>query len=50
MSCNNAAFQPGKIGNLELKNRLIVPAMVTNTCTADGMPTARYIQYHEEKA
>lgn len=50
MSCNNAAFQPGKIGNLELKNRLIVPAMVTNTCTADGMPTERYIQYHEEKA
>ena len=22
MTCNNAAFQPGKIGNLELKNRL----------------------------
>ncbi|MBQ9153898.1 MAG: FAD-dependent oxidoreductase [Solobacterium sp.] len=47
---NNAAFQPGKIGNLELKNRLIVPAMVTNTCTADGLPTERFMQYHEEKA
>lgn len=46
----NAAFHPGKIGTLELKNRLIVPAMVTNTCTADGLPTERYIQYHEEKA
>ena len=46
----NAAFKPGRIGNLELKNRLIVPAMVTNTCTADGLPTERYIQYHEEKA
>ncbi len=46
----NAAFQPGKIGNLELKNRLIVPAMVTNTCTADGLPTERFMQYHEEKA
>ena len=47
---NNAAFTPGRIGNMELKNRLIVPAMVTNTCTPDGMPTERFIQYHEEKA
>lgn len=44
------AFAPGKIGTLELKNRLIVPAMVTNTCLPDGRPTERYIQYHEEKA
>ena len=41
---NNAAFTPGRIGNMELKNRLIVPAMVTNTCTPDGMPTERFIQ------
>ena len=47
---NNAAFTPGRIGNMDLKNRLIVPAMVTNTCTPDGMPTERFIQYHEEKA
>lgn len=47
---SNAAFNPGRIGRLELKNRLIVPAMVTNTCTADGLPTERFIQYHEEKA
>ena len=47
---NNAAFTPGRIGNMELKNRLIVPAMVTNTCTPEGMPTERFIQYHEEKA
>ena len=46
----NAAFQPGKIGNLEIKNRLIVPAMVTITCTEDGRPTERFMQYHEEKA
>ena len=49
-AADNAAFRPGKIGTLELKNRLIVPAMVTNTCTADGLPTERYMQYHEEKA
>ncbi len=45
-----AAFVPGKIGNLEIKNRLIVPAMVVNSNNADGNATERYIQYHEEKA
>ena len=45
-----AAFQPGTIGRLTLKNRLIVPAMVVNSNQPDGMPTERYIQYHEEKA
>lgn len=45
-----AAFAPSKIGNLELKNRLIVPAMVINSSGVDGTATERYIQYHEEKA
>jgi len=43
-------FQPIKIGNLELKNRLIVPPMVVNFCTPDGMVTERFIKYHEAKA
>lgn len=45
-----AAFCPGMIGKMTLKNRLIVPAMVVNSNQADGMATERYIQYHEEKA
>lgn len=45
-----AAFRPGMIGTLTLKNRLIVPAMVVNSNQPDGMPTERYIRYHEEKA
>lgn len=45
-----AAFRPGMIGTMTLKNRLIVPAMVANNNQADGMATERYIQYHEEKA
>ncbi len=45
-----AAFRPGMIGTMTLKNRLIVPAMVVNSNQPDGMPTERYIQYHEEKA
>lgn len=43
-------FTPGKIGNCEIPNRLIVPAMVMNLCTEDGMITERYIRYIEEKA
>lgn len=43
-------FTPAKIGNCEIPNRLIVPAMVVNLCTEDGMITERYIRYIEEKA
>ena len=43
-------FTPEKIGNCEIPNRLIVPAMVMNLCTEDGMITERYIRYIEEKA
>jgi 2,4-dienoyl-CoA reductase-like NADH-dependent reductase (Old Yellow Enzyme family)/thioredoxin reductase len=45
-----AAFTPGKIAGLTLKNRLIVPAMVAYSNGKDGMPTERYMQYFEEKA
>ena len=43
-------FSPYKIGNCEIKNRLVVPAMVTNYCTKEGALTDRYMKYHEEKA
>ncbi|MDD8048005.1 MAG: FAD-dependent oxidoreductase [Thomasclavelia sp.] len=43
-------FSPMKIGNCEIKNRLVVPAMVTQTCGYDGIISDRYIKYHEEKA
>ena len=43
-------FEKGKIGNCEIKNRLIVTAMVTNYCNKEGKATERYIRYHEEKA
>ncbi|MFE4713243.1 FAD-dependent oxidoreductase [Paenibacillus sp. NPDC056722] len=43
-------FQPIKIGQVELKNRLIVPPMVVNYCTPDGMVTERFIRYHEARA
>jgi 2,4-dienoyl-CoA reductase-like NADH-dependent reductase (Old Yellow Enzyme family)/thioredoxin reductase len=43
-------FQPIKIGNVELKNRLAVPPMVSNFCTDDGQVTERLIRFHEERA
>lgn len=46
----DALFNKGKIGNCEIKNRLVVTAMVTNYCNNKGEATERYIRYHEEKA
>lgn len=43
-------FEPLKLRNLELKNRMVVSAMVTNYCTPDGMATEKFIAYHEHKA
>jgi 2,4-dienoyl-CoA reductase-like NADH-dependent reductase (Old Yellow Enzyme family) len=43
-------FTPIKIGNLELKNRMIVSAMVSNYCKHDGIATEQYTAYHERKA
>ena len=39
-------FEPIKIGELELKNRIIMAAMVTNFATRDGFVTDRLIDYH----
>ena len=43
-------FSPISIGNLKLKNRLVVAPMVTVFCDQDGMATERFITYHETKA
>lgn len=43
-------FTPFKIGNCEISNRLVVPAMVANMCPDDGKASEQYIRYHEEKA
>ena len=42
-------FTPMKIGNCEIPNRLVVPAMVVNM-NPDTLATERFIKYHEEKA
>ena len=43
-------FEPFKINQMELKNRMVVSAMVTNYCSEDGMATEKFIAYHEYKA
>jgi len=43
-------FEPGCIGSLELKNRLIMPPMATNYASKDGQVTDRQIEYYAERA
>ena len=43
-------LEPGKIGQLELSNRLVVAPMGMNFATPDGCVTERMKAYHEERA
>lgn len=43
-------FKPLTIKGKVIKNRCVVPAMVTNYCTQDGKATEKYLAYHEAKA
>lgn len=43
-------FRPGKIGSLQLKNRLIMPAMGTALADLEGKVTERLIKYYQARA
>lgn len=43
-------FEPIIINKTEIKNRMVVSAMVTQYCSEDGNATDQYIAYHETKA
>ncbi len=43
-------FEPGKIGNLELKNRIVMPAMGCSLAEVTGEPGPRMIKYYAERA
>jgi len=43
-------FHPGRIGSLEIKNRLVMPPMATNYALKDGTVTDRQIDYYEERS
>ncbi|WP_144631059.1 NAD(P)/FAD-dependent oxidoreductase [Bordetella genomosp. 13] len=42
--------QPGQIGRLRLKNRVVMAPMGTNYSTTDGLSTERDKRYYEERA
>lgn len=41
---------PARMGRLELRNRIVFPAMVTNCCSTRGEVTDRLVAYHQERA
>ena len=41
--------QPGFIGGLRLKNRVVMAPMGTNYSTTDGLSTARDVAYYAER-
>lgn len=43
-------FEPGEIGNLKLKNRIIMAPMLTRFTTAEGGITDKMIDYYVERA
>ena len=43
-------FTPGKIGNLELKNRIVMPAMGCSLAESTGEAGARIIKYYADRA
>jgi 2,4-dienoyl-CoA reductase-like NADH-dependent reductase (Old Yellow Enzyme family)/thioredoxin reductase len=50
LSSLNKLFQPGRIGKLELKNRIVMAAMGTGYCHHDGYVLDEYIAFMEERA
>ncbi len=43
-------FRPGKIGNLEIKNRIVMPAMGCSLAESSGEAGPRMIRYYAERA
>ena len=43
-------FEPGRIGNLELKNRIVMPAMGCSLAEVTGEPGPRMIRYYADRA
>ena len=43
-------FTPGKLGNMTIKNRIVMPPMGTGMAAADGEANDQIIRYYEERA
>jgi len=42
--------QPGQIGTMKIRNRVVMPAMGTNMANLDGTPSQNLIDYYEARA
>ena len=43
-------LEPGKIGTMELKNRMVMPGMGTNLAAADGTVSDVIVNYYARRA
>jgi len=43
-------LQPGIIGNLKIRNRIVMPPMETNFGAGNGLVTERHEKYYETRA
>lgn len=50
MGSYNILFEPVRIRTMEVKNRFVMPPMVTNYCEKDGAVTDRLVAYHQARA
>ncbi|HET6875685.1 MAG TPA: FAD-dependent oxidoreductase [Acidimicrobiales bacterium] len=41
---------PGRIGRVELRNRIVMPAMDQNACTGEGLITDAVVAHYEDRA
>ncbi|MCR4593790.1 MAG: NAD(P)/FAD-dependent oxidoreductase [Clostridiales bacterium] len=47
---NDILFTPMKIGNCEIKNRIVMPPMLMGFSDFQGFPTEKLMDYYEERA
>ena len=50
MSLFKKLFEPGGIGNLSIKNRMVMASMSSATCDDEGYVTDRTIEHYVERA
>lgn len=50
MKAYQKLFEPIRIGTMEMKNRFLLPAMLTSYCEMDGSVNERFIAYHRARA
>jgi 2,4-dienoyl-CoA reductase-like NADH-dependent reductase (Old Yellow Enzyme family)/thioredoxin reductase len=46
----SALFEPGTIGNMKIRNRIVMPAMATNYADHEGHVTELMIEHYEQRA